>query len=172
LDTITMIALLWLSLPRLALRAIFLTIVSLLFSLLWKIFILLALSFARVIAALFFVLLICPIRIIERVFSYRSPSHFGTSIQTTNHSAPIHESMGGNRAGKDGIPNDWVTIKLCGTDEISHFQLDDRTVVVARMVDGIFDGWIGSWEERELFVTTREDIDMKVSEWIRTLEAQ
>jgi hypothetical protein len=171
MDTITMIALLWLSLPRLALRAIFLTIVSRLISLVWKIFILLALSFARVISALFFVLLICPIRIIERVFSHHSPSNFGTSIQTTNHSAPTQESMGGNQAGKDGIPNDWVTIKLCGTDEISHFQLNDRTVIIAEMVDGIFNGWIGSWEERELFVTTRAEIDVKVSEWLETCEA-
>jgi hypothetical protein len=39
------------------------------------------------------------------------------------------------------------------------------------MVDGIFDGWIGSWEERELFVTTRAEIDVKVSEWLKTREA-
>jgi hypothetical protein len=171
MDIMTLIVLLLLSLPRLALRAIFFTLVSLLGSLIWKMFLFFAFSFARLISAIFFVLLIYPIRVLERFFSYHSPPVYGTSIPTTNHSAPIQESTGGNQAGKDGISNDWVTIKLCGTDEISDFQLDDRTVVIAKTVDGIFDGYTGSWEKRELFVTTRAEIDVKVSEWLRTLKA-
>jgi hypothetical protein len=170
MDAVIMITLILLSLPRLALRGIFFRIISFLGCLIWGIFKLLAISFARVISAFFFALLICPIRILELLFSHHSPPLYGTSIRTTKNSTPGHESRGGSKAGMDGIPNDWVTIRLCGTDEISDFQLDDTTVIIAKTVDGIFDGWIGSWEKRELFVTTKAEINVKVSEWLKALE--
>jgi hypothetical protein len=75
-----------------------------------------------------------------------------------------------SKAGKNGIPEDWVTIRLCGTDEISEFELEDRTLVVTKTLDGIFPAWIGSWEKRELFVTTSAEIDVKVSSWLDSLD--
>lgn len=63
-----------------------------------------------------------------------------------------------NQAGKDGILSDWVTIRLCHMDEISEFRLDQD---MARTQDGAQSGEIGEWEERELFVTTREEIEKK-----------
>jgi hypothetical protein len=34
----------------------------------------------------------------------------------------------------------------------------------------VLDGWIGSWEKRELFVITREEIDVKVISWLDSLD--
>ncbi|KAE9366329.1 hypothetical protein N431DRAFT_419540 [Stipitochalara longipes BDJ] len=152
---------------QLGLRALFLSFFSLLGTLIWKIFICLALGFARMISAFLFVPLFAMIWTFERFFGYNSPSLEPSSlVQTSNNSLAVQAS----KAGMNGIPKDWVTVRLCGTDEISDFELEDRTLVVTKPLDGMFEGWIGSWEKRQLFVTTRAEIDVKVTSWLDSLD--
>jgi len=80
--------------------------------------------------------------------------------------------MHASRPGRDGIPKDWVTIRLCRTEEISDFELEDRTMVVTKTLDGMFEGWVGSWEKRELFVTNKDEIVAKVTSWLDSLDEE
>jgi hypothetical protein len=155
----------------LGLQHLIVTLISLLGETLWRMLLFLGPCFARIINGFFFALLIGPAWLIER-FSYRSPNSIKSirSIETSSNSSSIQETMEkvSNQAGKDGIPSNWVTIRLCHTDEISEFKLDQDT---ARTQDGVQSGEIGEWEEREMFVTTREEIDKKVQEWLKILDA-
>jgi hypothetical protein len=152
---------------QLGIRTLFLNLISLLGTLTGKTVVFLALNFARVVSAFLFVPLFAIVWTFERFFGYNSPPLEPKSlVQTTHNSLSVQAS----KAGKNGIPEDWVTVRLCRTNEISDFELEDRTLVVNKTLDGVFDGWIGSWEKRELFVITREEIDAKVISWLDSLD--
>ncbi|KAN0090051.1 hypothetical protein V8E51_018630 [Hyaloscypha variabilis] len=152
---------------QLGIRTLFLNLISLLGTLTWKTVVFLALNFARVVSAFLFVPLFAIVWTFERFFGYSSPPLEPKSlVQTTHNSLSVQAS----KAGENGIPEDWVTVRLCRTNEISDFELEDRTLVVNKTLDGVFDGWIGSWEKRELFVITREEIDAKVISWLDSLD--
>ncbi len=68
----------------------------------------------------------------------------------------------------NGIPSDWVKITLCPTDDISELLLDNDT---GRALNGMPSGEIRDWEERELFVATKAEIEHRVWAWMDTIEA-
>jgi hypothetical protein len=161
MDTMALGVLLLAISSHFGLQHLIVTLVSLLGEIIWRTLLFLALCFARIINGFFLALFIGPVWLIER-FSYRCPYPIKDirSIETGSNSASIQETMEKvtNQAGKDGILSDWVTIRLCHMDEISEFRLDQD---MARTQDGAQSGEIGEWEERELFVTTREEIEKK-----------
>lgn len=71
----------------------------------------------------------------------------------------------GNEVKKtNGIPEGWVKVQVCNTDEISEFYLDRHTNGTV-----VPSGEKGEWEERELLDVTKEEIERRVWTWLRTL---
>jgi hypothetical protein len=144
-----------------------------LLELLWKSLLSMALGITQAMSWILYGLLLGSAWLTDRFTRRRSL--FGTtlSIRITNNTTSVHglqepNSNGGNQLGKNGIPSDWVRIRLCRTDEISELLLNNDT---ARTLNGMQSGEIGDWEGRELFVTTKAEIEQQVRAWLQTLEA-
>ena len=94
------------------------------------------------------------------------------SIRSTNDTTSVDtpqdsNSTGGNQPGMNGIPSDWVRIKLCKTDEISELLLNNDTAMTLNVMQS---GDMGVWEEREQFMITKKEIERRVSAWLERLE--
>jgi hypothetical protein len=111
------------------------------------------------------------------LFTRRRPL-FGAiqNIQITNNTTSAHNlqepiSKDGNQPGKNGIPSDWVRIELCPTDEISELLLDNDDNDTGRTLNGVQNGEIGGWKEREQFVPTKAEIEQRIWTWMDTIDA-
>lgn len=108
------------------------------------------------------------------LFTLRRPLFGGNQhIQLTDNTTSAYNlqetySNGGNRPGMNGIPSDWVRIRICPTDEISELQLDNDT---GNTHNGMQNGEIGGWQEREQFVPTKAELEQRVWAWMDTIDA-
>jgi hypothetical protein len=144
-------------LSRYGLRNFLLNLGTIIGTMLLKLLLFVALSIARLFNCFFFAALftvfIAPTWLLNR---------YSTSIahrRTENNDNVVQRS--------NGIPEGWVTVKICRTDEISELDLGgniqmvedpDRTLVGS--------GEIGEWEDREMFVVTKEEIERRVWTWL------
>ena len=167
MDIMSFAIVLFLNCPHFALRLLLRAIPSILGEILWSLLLFFGLCFARLVGFFFFAAFVGPVWLIER-WAYANPTPLANNDIHTSSSVPVQasKSNGGNQAGKNGIPSDWVTIQLCTTDEISEFNLDEDTI---RTQDGVQSGENG--EERVLLRTTKQEIERKVRGWLETIDA-
>jgi hypothetical protein len=126
---------------------------SILGSLFLKLLFCFGLCFARVVNcfffAIFFVLFIGPTWLINR---YSKDSNSGNEVPSKD----VPKT--------NGNPEGWVKMRICRTEEISEFYLDedtDKTVVMGKR---------GEWEEREIVEVTKEEIERRVRTWLEVAD--
>jgi hypothetical protein len=151
-----------LSSSRNGLRNFLIYLGSILGTMLWNIIRFVGLCFARLINSFFFVLMfiliIAPSWLLD---------HFSTNNATDGIEKRSNEVQRTN-----GIPDGWIRVRICRTDEISDLDLDGDT---QRMVDEdtnrtvVQSGQRGGWEDRDISVVTKEEIERRVWTWLGTL---
>jgi hypothetical protein len=152
-----------LSSSRNGLRNFLINLGSILGTILWNVLLFVGLGFARLISSFFFVLIFTLII---------APSWLLDHFSTNNATDGI-ENSSSEFQKTNGIPEGWIRVRICRTDEISDLDLDwetqrtsdedtDRTVVQGGEREG--------WEDRDIFVVTKEEIERRVWTWMETLD--
>jgi len=83
--------------------------------------------------------------------------------------------MDSEARGNNGYPEGWCRYTICGTDDISHFELDlrhGRRREIVEENDESETGTVvrnGMWEAREIFDVTKEEILNRVWNWLESV---
>ncbi|KAE8440540.1 hypothetical protein EG329_007257 [Mollisiaceae sp. DMI_Dod_QoI] len=119
--------------------------------LLFKLLIILAMAFAKIVGGFFYLLLLV-------LFDFPS---WVLSFASTSDSCPECQQRHGQQKKKIDMPEGWVRVPICQTDEISVFDLNPQTMQL-----GLHSLENGPWDEREIFQVTKEEIRQRVIPWL------
>jgi len=143
-----------------------------LLELLWQSILSIALSITQAMSWVVYGLLLGSDWLTDRLTRHRALFEGYQNVSSSNNTTSVDtpqdpNSTGGNQPGMNGIPGDWVRVKLCRTDDISELWLDND---IGRALYVMQSGEMGIWEERGQFMTTKREIEGRVSAWLEKLE--